>query len=141
MLAACELRSACSCLGTCPATLAVHLRQAEQGRLPAPHDAADAAALVQYARKLQAAQASEASVNQELLDKLAYTAAGELSPMAAIIGGCVGQEARPRPQGHGCFAPYSIISQRPGNGIPLPERSRTVTATCAVSFLYSPECC
>lgn len=105
MLASRELRSACSCLSTRPATLAVHLRQAEQGRLPAPHDAADAASLVQYARKLQAAQASEAAVNQELLDKLAYTAAGELSPMAAIIGGCVGQEARPPAQGHGCRAP------------------------------------
>lgn len=89
--------------------MALHVQQAEQGRLPAPHDGADAAALVQYARKLQAAQASEASVNQELLDKLAYTAAGELSPMAAIIGGCVGQEARPPAQVHGGCAPCSSI--------------------------------
>ena len=111
MLASRELRSACSYLGTRSATLAVQLRQAEQGRLPAPHDAADAAALVQYARKLQAAQAGEASVNQELLDKLAYTAAGELSPMAAIIGGCVGQEARPPAQAHVCRAPFQTSAK------------------------------
>ena len=69
-----------------------------------PHDVADAAALVRTARKLHAAQASEASVNQELLEKLAYTAAGELSPMAAIIGGCVGQEAWPPAQVWGGYA-------------------------------------
>ena len=78
---------------------------------------------MKYARKLQAAQASEASVNQELLDKLAFTAAGELSPMAAIIGGCVGQEARPSSQGHGCCAPYPNISLKPGSSLPLPEPS------------------
>ncbi len=70
-------------------------RQAEEGRLPMPHDAAEAAALVERARRLQSAQGGQEPLNQELLKKLAYTAAGELSPMAAIIGGCVGQEARP----------------------------------------------
>ena len=60
-----------------------------------PHDAAEAATLVERARRLQSAQGGQEPLNQELLKKLAYTAAGELSPMAAIIGGCVGQEARP----------------------------------------------
>jgi hypothetical protein len=63
-----------------------------------PHDAAEAAALVERARRLQSAQGGQEPLNQELLKKLAYTAAGELSPMAAIIGGCVGQEARPFPR-------------------------------------------
>ncbi|KAK9827310.1 hypothetical protein WJX81_003279 [Elliptochloris bilobata] len=66
--------------------------QAEEGRLPAPHDKADAAALMERAHKLRAAQGGQEPINQELLEKVAYTAAGELSPMAAIIGGCVGQE-------------------------------------------------
>ena len=112
MLASCWLRSACACLGTLHAILVLCLRQAEQGRLPSPHDAADAAALVQYARKLHAAQAGKASVNQELLEKLAYTAAGELSPMAAIIGGCVGQEACPHGQSHGVLCAMVVNDSR-----------------------------
>lgn len=46
------------------------------------------------ARRLQAAQGGQEPLNQELVEKVSYTAAGELSPMAAIIGGCVGQEVR-----------------------------------------------
>ena len=49
---------------------------------------------MERARKLQAAQGGQEPLNQELLEKVSYTAAGELSPMAAIIGGCVGQEVR-----------------------------------------------
>jgi hypothetical protein len=79
-------------------------RQAEEGRLPMPHDAAEAAALVERARRLQSAQGGQVPLNQELLKKLAYTAAGELSPMAAIIGGCVGQEARPFPAPSAAYA-------------------------------------
>ena len=66
--------------------------QEEEGRLPAPHCEADAAKLVRMAEGINASSAEKAGVDEKVLQALAYTAAGELSPMAAFFGGVVGQE-------------------------------------------------
>ncbi|KAK9812201.1 hypothetical protein WJX73_003893 [Symbiochloris irregularis] len=67
--------------------------QAEHKRLPKPYDAADADAVVAAAQKLNAKAGQGAEqLDEALLKKLAWTAAGELSPMAAVFGGIVGQE-------------------------------------------------
>ena len=68
--------------------------QEEEGRLPAPHCEADAAKLLALADRINAAAEEKAEVDEKVLKALAYTAAGELSPMAAFFGGVVGQEVR-----------------------------------------------
>lgn len=73
----------------------------ETGRLPAPWDAADAARLAEIAAGLNDAAAPAARVADlttadsepsKLLAAMAHTAAGELAPMTAALGGIVGQE-------------------------------------------------
>lgn len=67
--------------------------QAEHGRLPAPYSKADADKLLALAKKLAAAAKAPVELDEDIVRKLAWTAAGDLSPMAAIFGGIVGQEA------------------------------------------------
>jgi len=69
----------------------------ETGRLPSPWDAGDAGRLVGIARGLNESAAAGARVELDdaaaaLISSLAHTAAAELSPMASIFGGVVGQE-------------------------------------------------
>ena len=80
--------------------------QVEKGRLPRAWDEADAAKLLELAAALNdAAPASEASRKvagldlasadseaRGVLSALSFTAATELSPLAAVFGGVVGQE-------------------------------------------------
>jgi hypothetical protein len=65
--------------------------QVEHGRLPAPASEADASALLAAARNLGMASAS-GSLDEHTLRLLAYSATGDLNPMAAMFGGMVGQE-------------------------------------------------
>ena len=66
--------------------------QAETGRLPAPHNEEDAVKFVSIAQKLNETAADKAEIDEAVLKALSYTASGELSPMAATLGGIVGQE-------------------------------------------------
>ncbi|XP_034633201.1 ubiquitin-like modifier-activating enzyme 7 isoform X6 [Trachemys scripta elegans] len=72
---------------------ALHAFAAEMGRLPRPRAQADAERLLELARGLTA--------HQELLDEglvrtFAHVSAGELSPMAAFLGGLAAQEVLKR---------------------------------------------
>ncbi|OBZ70160.1 Ubiquitin-activating enzyme E1 1 [Grifola frondosa] len=60
--------------------------QAQQQRLPRPRNAEDAAALVALAKNL------DADADDKVLTELAYQAAGDVSPIVAVIGGFVAQE-------------------------------------------------
>lgn len=72
--------------------------QAKHGRVPRPADAADASELVSLAKPL----VEGGEVDEALLGLLAHNASGELSPMAAMFGGMVGQEVRGRTRSGGC---------------------------------------
>ena len=71
--------------------------QAEAGRLPRPHNEEDAEKLVALAEKANEAAKDKAEIDADIVRKFAFTAAGELSPMAATLGGIVGQEVRDLP--------------------------------------------
>ncbi|KAK9812866.1 hypothetical protein WJX72_004885 [[Myrmecia] bisecta] len=66
--------------------------QAERGGLPESYSESDAARLVELARGINQAAKEACEVDEEVLRKLAFTARGELSPLAAMFGGIVGQE-------------------------------------------------
>ena len=68
--------------------------QAEAGRLPRPHNEEDAEKLVALAERANEAAKDKAEIDADIVRKVAFTAAGELSPMAATLGGIVGQEVR-----------------------------------------------
>ncbi|KAF8631275.1 hypothetical protein AX15_002601 [Amanita polypyramis BW_CC] len=55
-------------------------------RLPRPRNAADAAEFIALAKKY------DADIDEKIVAELAYQAAGDLSPMNAVIGGFVAQE-------------------------------------------------
>lgn len=65
--------------------------QAEHGRLPAPASEADASAVIAAAHKLSMA-AGNVSLDEHTLKLLAFSATGDLNPMAAMFGGIIGQE-------------------------------------------------
>ena len=66
--------------------------QVEHGRLPASYNSTDADKLVAAAKKIARASKHTVQVDEDVIRRLAWTAAGDLSPMAAIFGGIVGQE-------------------------------------------------
>ena len=70
------------------------LLQSEAGRLPRPHNEEDALRLVALAENVNEAAKDKAELDADILKRVAYTAAGDLSPMAATLGGIVGQEVR-----------------------------------------------
>nr|GAT53895.1 predicted protein [Mycena chlorophos] len=61
--------------------------QAQNGRLPRPRNAEDAAKVVALAKKL------DADADEKIVTELAYQATGDIAPMAAVLGGFVAQEA------------------------------------------------
>ena len=61
-----------------------------QGRAPRPGDAADAAAVVEIAKKINTDES--VTVDDKVVSLLASTWSAELNPMAAAFGGVVGQE-------------------------------------------------
>jgi hypothetical protein len=66
--------------------------QAEHRRLPAPASEADATAVLATARKLSTASGQGELLDELTLRLLSYSATGDLSPMAAMFGGIIGQE-------------------------------------------------
>ena len=66
--------------------------QAEAGRLPRPHNEEDALKMVALAENVNEAAKDKADIEADIVKKFSYTAAGALSPMAATLGGIVGQE-------------------------------------------------
>lgn len=60
---------------------------AEKKRLPRPRNPEDAAAVVELAKKLNQ------DIDEKVVTELAYQARGDLSPVIAVIGGYVAQEA------------------------------------------------
>jgi ubiquitin-activating enzyme E1 len=87
---------------------ALHAFEAKHGRSPAPAHAADAAELQALAAAVNEASADKVELDAPLLATLAHNAGGELSPMAAMFGGMVGQEARCR------SAPLLLLARRCG---------------------------
>ena len=71
--------------------------QNKHGRLPRPHNAEEAAALLSAAKEL--AQQVSVQLEEPVVEQLAYTAAGHLNPMAAMMGGIVGQVGKLPEQG------------------------------------------
>ncbi|RDB23272.1 Ubiquitin-activating enzyme E1 1 [Hypsizygus marmoreus] len=55
-------------------------------RLPRPRNPEDATSVITLAKKL------DAEINEDIVKELAYQASGDLSPIAAVIGGFVAQE-------------------------------------------------
>lgn len=77
-----------------PATLhvgfqAMSLYEEKHGRLPAPRSSKDAADFIAIAKTL----AGDEELNEKVLAELAFQATGELSPVIAVVGGFVAQEA------------------------------------------------
>lgn len=68
---------------------AISLYQTKHGRLPSPRNAKDAADFLAIAKSL----AGDEELNEKVLEELAFQATGELSPIIAVVGGFVGQEA------------------------------------------------
>ncbi|XP_067417341.1 ubiquitin-like modifier-activating enzyme 7 [Emydura macquarii macquarii] len=104
---------------------ALHAFAAEMGRLPQPRAQADAERLLELARGL--------NVQQELLDEglvqtFAHVSAGDLSPMAAVLGGLAAQEVLKAASGK--FSPlaqwlyFDALESLPEQGtVPLTEET------------------
>jgi ubiquitin-activating enzyme E1 len=60
----------------------------QNGQLPKPRNAADAAQVVSLTKKL----AGETEINEKVVEELAFQAEGDLAPLNAVIGGFVAQE-------------------------------------------------
>ncbi|KAL6862642.1 E1 ubiquitin-activating protein [Amphichorda felina] len=71
---------------------ALHAFQVSKGRLPNPMDDTDATIVLEAAKKFAADQGVEVEFDDRLLKELSYQAKGDLSAMAATIGGIAAQE-------------------------------------------------
>ncbi|XP_061909797.1 ubiquitin-like modifier-activating enzyme 1 [Entelurus aequoreus] len=74
---------------------AIHAFQKKNNRLPTPWNQADGEELLSMARELNSAQTESAQVEQldeALIKKIAFVAAGDLAPVNAFIGGLAAQE-------------------------------------------------
>lgn len=60
----------------------------QNGRLPKPRNAEDAAKVVALAKTL----AGETEINEKVVEELSFQAQGDLAPMNAVLGGFVAQE-------------------------------------------------
>jgi hypothetical protein len=69
----------------------MHQFQDTQGCLPKPWSDADAELLVRLAQDLNSDQADPVEINAQLLELFSKTCSGDLSPMAAAIGGVAAQ--------------------------------------------------
>ena len=85
--------------------------------------------------------AVQAELDYSVLEKLAYTAAGEVSPMAALFGGIVGQEvikavsAKFHPLYQ--FFYFDSIESLPDEPLPEEEFAPEVESLCVFSQLES----
>ncbi|XP_061760453.1 ubiquitin-like modifier-activating enzyme 1 [Nerophis ophidion] len=74
---------------------AIHAFQKKNNRLPTPWNQADGEELLSMAKELNSAQTESAQVEQldeALIKKIAFVAAGDLAPVNAFIGGLAAQE-------------------------------------------------
>lgn len=71
---------------------ALHAFQKKNGCLPRPHHDNDSVEFLQMAASINKATASPVEIDEKLLRELSYQARGDLTPMAAVIGGLVAQE-------------------------------------------------
>ena len=71
---------------------ALHAFQVSKGRLPNPMDDIDATVVFEAAKKFAADEGVEVELDEKLLKELSYQAKGDLSAMAATIGGIAAQE-------------------------------------------------
>ena len=97
--------------------------QAAHSRLPRPHNNDDAADLIKLAETINSESKTKTELDYSVLEKLAYTAAGEISPMAALFGGIVGQEVLKAVSGkfHPLFQWFYFDSLESLPDEPLPE--------------------
>ena len=113
--------------------------QAEYGRLPRTHNAEDAANLIKLADKLNSEDSNKIEVDHRVVEQLAYTAQGELSPMAALIGGIVSQEVLKAASAK--FHPlvqwfyFDAVETLPEEALPEEEFAPQVNSTfCRLNF-------
>ncbi|KAF6719684.1 Ubiquitin-like modifier-activating enzyme 1 [Oryzias melastigma] len=74
---------------------AIHAFQKKHNRLPAPWSMADGEELLNLAKEVNSAQTGSAKVeelDEDLIKKVSFLAAGDLSPVNAFIGGVAAQE-------------------------------------------------
>ncbi|KAL2918709.1 E1 ubiquitin-activating protein [Polyrhizophydium stewartii] len=67
-------------------------RATHGGQLPRPHNADDAAKVLEIAKAINAASPSPAELDDKLIMQLSHQARGDLPPMAAVMGGLIAQE-------------------------------------------------
>lgn len=67
--------------------------QEEHLRLPRPYNIQDAEEVIQIAERINKDSKFCTELDTDIIEKLSYTSRGDLSPMAALFGGVVGQEA------------------------------------------------
>lgn len=66
---------------------------ANNGQLPRPRNDADAQKVFELAKEINAKHPAKAEeLDEKLIKELAYQARGDITPMAAVIGGMVAQE-------------------------------------------------
>ncbi|KAJ3328789.1 hypothetical protein HDU76_009286 [Blyttiomyces sp. JEL0837] len=66
--------------------------RSKHGALPKPRDESDAQEVLSIAKEINKASPSPAELSDDLIKELSYQARGDLSPMAAVLGGLVAQE-------------------------------------------------
>ncbi|KKA27557.1 hypothetical protein TD95_002401 [Thielaviopsis punctulata] len=71
---------------------AVHAFAETKGRLPAPFNEEDAAEVLELSKKIASEAGTEVEFDTKLISELAYQATGDITPMAAFIGGITAQE-------------------------------------------------
>ena len=72
---------------------ALHAFAEKNGQLPRPHNDEDATRVLDLTKKLAGQSAESIEIDEKLIRELSYQARGDLSPMAALFGGLVAQEA------------------------------------------------
>ncbi|KAF4126940.1 ubiquitin-activating enzyme E1 [Geosmithia morbida] len=71
---------------------ALHAFQVSKGRLPNPLDEDDATIVLEAAKKFARDEGVEVEFDAKLIKELSYQAKGDLSPVAAFLGGLAAQE-------------------------------------------------
>lgn len=102
---------------------ALDLFQAKNGRMPRPGNKEDEDVVIELAKQVNEAAAEKAELDEDVLRKLAHSATGELGPMAALLGGVVGQEVVKAVSGkfHPLFQWFYFDSVESLPSDPLPE--------------------
>lgn len=103
--------------------------KAETGHLPRPANASDAERVVALSKSINEVAESKAEIDESVLRKLAHNATSEISPIAAMFGGVVGQEVVKAVSGK--FHPlfqwlyFDSIESLPDEELPAEEYEQT----------------